>query len=141
MSDEILIRRTQNGWILTQYTHDDEQAYGPLTTVHEDSIAYHNEHLNEAESLADLLREAFPFHMRTKDQSGIEITIHPDRPTEVELPAAISIPASPRWPTLRYSNSGTACDACGEQKEVVEIIQTDDRSSFSVCEDCKRVSY
>jgi len=138
MSDEILIRRTQNGWILTQYDHDDEEAYGPLTTVHEDSIA-HNSHIaNEAESLAELLAEAFPFHMKAKNQPGMEITVNPDTSNQEEPPASINIPPSPRWPTMRFSDSGTVCDACGQQKEVVEIIQTDDNSSVSVCTDCKK---
>jgi len=141
MSDEILIRRTQNGWILTQYDHDDEEAYGPLTTVHEDAIEHRDQVVNEAESLADLLQEAFPFHMRAKRQPGMEITVHADSQEQAESPRDVEIPASDRWPTFRFSNSGNICDACGDRKDVVEIIQMENDSNVSVCSDCRATGY
>jgi len=134
MTDEILIQRLQNGWILKQYDHDDEAAYGPLTTVHEDSRGYQLQAVNEAESLAELLQEAFPHHMRSAHQPGIEITVYADRCDQEETTI---IPPRRRWPTFRFSSSGINCDICGEKKESVEVIPSGERDSTAVCRDCR----
>lgn len=73
---EITIRRSTNGWILTQYNHDHDDVMGPLTTVHEDAGIYADPVANEADSLGDLLYEAFPCLFQAKRQAGMEIVIH-----------------------------------------------------------------
>ena len=73
---EITIRRSSNGWILTQYNHDHDDVMGPLTIVHEDAGNYADPAANEADSLGDLLYEAFPCLFQAKRQAGMEIIIH-----------------------------------------------------------------
>ena len=74
----INIKRQSNGWVLTQYNYDDDDVMGPisLTTVHEDGGNYAEPVANEADSLADLLYEAFPCLFQAKRQAGMEIVIH-----------------------------------------------------------------
>ena len=73
---EFSIKRQSNGWVLTQYNHDDDDVMGPTTTVHEDGGNYADPVANEADSLADLLYEAFPCLFQAKRQAGMEIVIH-----------------------------------------------------------------
>ena len=73
---EFSITRQSNGWILTQYNHDHDDVMGPLTTVHEDGGNYADPVANEADSLGDLLYEAFPCLFQAKRQAGMEIVIH-----------------------------------------------------------------
>jgi hypothetical protein len=71
---EFSIKRQSNGWVLTQHHDDDEM--GPITTVHEDGGNYADPAANEADSLGDLLYEAFPCLFQAKRQAGMEIVIH-----------------------------------------------------------------
>ena len=73
---EFSITRQSNGWVLTQYNHDDDDVMGPITTVHEDGGNYADPAANEADSLGDLLYEAFSYLFQAKRQAGMEIVIH-----------------------------------------------------------------
>lgn len=133
---EITIRRSTNGWILTQYNHDHDDVAGPLTTVHEDGGNYADPAANEADSLGDLLYEAFGYLFQDNHQAGMEIVIHSKGRDAEEMEEEQSNP-EPGFllPQPAADISGT-CDGCGKEKEDLSIVSTSNLSGIAMCGSC-----
>jgi len=133
---EITIRRGSNGWVLTQYNHDNDDVMGPLTTVHEDGGNYADPAANEADSLGDLLYEAFPCLFQAKRQAGMEIIIHSKGREAEEMEEERENP-EPGFllPQPAGGISGT-CDGCGKEKEDLLITATSNLSGIAMCGSC-----
>ena len=133
---EITIRRSTNGWILTQYNHDHDDVMGPLTTVHEDGGNYADPAANEADSLGDLLYEAFPHLFQEKHQAGMEIVIHSKGREAEEMEEERDNPEPGFLLPQPASGISGICDTCGEEKEGLLIVATNNLSGIAVCGSC-----
>jgi len=151
---EVSIRRLDNGWILTQYNHDDDDVVGPLSTVHEDPATHSDPRANEAESLANLFYEAFPGLMFMKHQAGLEIVVHsggretqeleterdnsePDflLPQVVGPDPSFARALAADWGRSADDVSGI-CDGCGQHRENLSVVKTSNLSGITMCGGC-----
>ena len=133
---EITIRRSTNGWILTQYNHDHDDVMGPLTTVHEDGGNYAAPAANEADSLGDLLYEAFGYLFQEKHQAGLEIVIHGKGREAEEMEAERDNPEPGFLLPQPAADISGICDTCGKEKEDLSIVATSNLSGLAVCGSC-----
>ena len=136
---EFSIRRQSSGWILTQYNHD-EDVMGPVTTVHEDGGNYAAPAANEADSLGDLLYEAFPYLFQAKHQAGMEIVIHSKGQEAEEVDAERNNP-EPGLLLPQPADISGICDSCGTERDNLSIVATSNLSGLAVCAACTATGY
>ena len=133
---EITIRRGSNGWILTQYNHDHNEVKGPLTTVHQDPDIYDDDETNQAESLASLLEEAYPYMMQAKHKAGMEILVHGQGREAQRLEEEQSNPEPGFLLPQPAADISGICDGCGKEKEDLSIVSTSNLSGIAMCGSC-----